>query len=353
MFTGFPGCKIWYYPAVDLLLSSGGNVTDPRQIVFLDPNELISDPNIRRQEGDLRGLAATIREFGVLEPLGVRNTADGYRLVYGNRRRAAAIMVGLREVPCIILEDRAEDDYVIHQLVENLQRRQLGDMEQAEGLATIRRRMAHRDPKLSETELDERVGRLVGLSARTVQRYLSLRELPAEIRDLIQDEELSVSQAQHLRQISQPQRQIELARVAVQYDLSAAIVRDAVASMNARRTLTALEAVSLPGRVQPLPEPDEAEDSNIVSLDAAGSDDVAAAEDGTGFRAKPKLLRNMGAFDDELDRLLRSVNEGALDRAIKRDVQRVAATIEQVQLLARSLEMKAAALGKRKRKGAA
>jgi ParB family chromosome partitioning protein len=330
-------------------------VTEARQIVYLDPNELISDPNVRRQEGDLRGLAATIREFGVLEPLGVRNTPDGYRLVYGNRRRAAAIMVGLREVPCIILEDRAEDDYVIHQLVENLQRRQLGDMEQAEGLATIRRRMAHRDPKLSETELDERVGRLVGLSARTVQRYLSLRELPAEIRDLIQDEELSVSQAQHLRQISQPQRQIELAKVAVQFDLSAAIVRDAVAAMNARRTLTALEAISLGGRVQPLPGPEEAEqeESNIVPLDAAGDNEIVASEDGAGFRVKPRLVRNMGAFDDELDRLVRSVNEGALDRAIKKDITRANATLEQVQALARALEEKVAALGKRRRKGAA
>jgi len=195
----------------------------------------------------------------------------------------------------------------------------------------------------------------VGLSARTVQRYLSLRELPAEIRDLIQDEELSVSQAQHLRQISSPQRQVELARVAVQFDLSAAIVRDAVAAMNARRTLSAVEAISLQGRVQPLPEPEEteADESNVISLDAAADNEIVAAEDGSGFRVKPRLLRNMGAFDDELDRLYRSVNEGALDRAIKKDIPRLTATLEQVHALAKALEEKVAALGKRKRKGAA
>jgi ParB family chromosome partitioning protein len=322
-----------------------------REIVYLDPNILIPDPNVRRQDGDLRGLAATIREFGVLEPLGVRKVKDGYRLVYGNRRRAAAILAGLKEVPCIILEDRAEDDYVIHQLVENMQRRQLGDMEQAEGLAMIRRRLAHRDPRLSDSELDERVGRLVGLSARSVQRYLQLRELPAEVRDLIQDEELSVSQAQHLRLIYQPQRQIELARIAVQYDLSAAAVREAAEQMARRRTLSALEAISLAGRVQPLPLSEEerlaaeAEQESDAATEAP--EDEKASEPVGPVQARPRFIRGLGTFDDEIERLMYSVHQGMLDRSIRRSPKALDSTIERVRALLLALEQRAALLRER------
>jgi ParB family chromosome partitioning protein len=301
---------------------------------------------VRRQEGDLRGLAATIREFGVLEPLGVRKVGDGYRLVYGNRRRAAAILAGLTEVPCIILEDRAEDDYVIHQLVENMQRRQLGDMEQAEGLAMIRRRLAHRDPRLSESELDERVGRLVGLSARSVQRYLQLRELPAEVRDLIQDEELSVSQAQHLRLIAQPHRQAELARLAVQYDLSAAAVREAAEQMARRRTLSALEAISLAGRVQPLPPTDEDPlDAQVEREETAIASSEAKA--GEPSPARPRFIRGLGTFDDEIERLLHAVHQGMLDRAIRRNPRALKETTERVRALLVALEQRATLLRER------
>ncbi|MCS6803328.1 MAG: ParB/RepB/Spo0J family partition protein [Chloroflexota bacterium] len=317
----------------------------PREIVYLDPHLLVPDPNVRRQEGDLRGLAATIREFGVLEPLGVRKVGDGYRLVYGNRRRAAAILAGLKEVPCIILEERAEEEYLIHQLVENMQRRQLSDMEQAEGLALIRRRMAQRDPRLSESELDERVGRLVGLSARSVQRYLQLRELPAEVRDLLQDEELSVSQAQHLRLLSQPQRQIELARVAVQYDLSAAAVRDAAEQMARRRTLSALEAISLAGRVLPLPPVDEElpadEDEGEKSVTPLPNDTVG---EGVPLQGRPRFIRGLGTFDDEIERLLHAVHQGMLDRAIRRSPKALERTIDRVRALMLALEQRAALL---------
>ncbi len=322
-----------------------------REIVYLDPNLLIPDANVRRQDGDLRGLAATIREFGVLEPLGVRKVDDTYRLVYGNRRRAAAILAGLKEVPCIILEDRAEDDYVIHQLVENMQRRQLGDLEQAEGLAMIRRRLVHRDPKLTDGELDERVGRLVGLSARSVQRYLQLRELPAEVRDLIQDEELSVSQAQHFRLLHQPQRQVELAKLAIQYDLSAAAIRDAAEQMARRRSLSALEAISLAGRTQPLPLTEEevlAAEEAQEAEESGGSEPAAintTAE--TPGQARPRFIRGLGTFDDEIERLLYSVHQGMLDRSIRRSPKALDETVERVRGLLGALEQRAAQLRER------
>lgn len=304
-----------------------------QEIVHVDPNALIPDPNVRRHEGDLRGLAATIREFGVLEPLGVRKGPDGYHLVYGNRRRAAAILAGVQTVPCVVLEARAEDDYVIHQIVENLQRRDLSDMEQAEGFALIRRRLVHREPALSEREIDERISRLVGLSARTISRYLALRELPAEVRDLIQDEELSVSQAQHLHQIPQAARQVELAQAAVEYDLSAAAIRDAAVLMTQRRSLTALEAISAPGRIQPMPVEEEEEFEEIPVIEP--SVPVVPVE-----TPRPRLIRTFGVFDDEIERMSRSIRNGGLDRAIKRDPRRLETAIQSLRVLLADLEHK-------------
>ena len=77
-----------------------------RRIVYINPRDLLpSKDNVRSDPGDLAGLAETIREHGILQPLGVMREGDAYRIIYGNRRRDAAIVVGLDRVPCLVLED--------------------------------------------------------------------------------------------------------------------------------------------------------------------------------------------------------------------------------------------------------
>ena len=63
-------------------------------------------------------------------------------MVYGNRRRAAAILAGLPAVPCLPLPQQDGPDPLVAQLLENMQRRDLNDMEKAEGLARLRRFLA-------------------------------------------------------------------------------------------------------------------------------------------------------------------------------------------------------------------
>ena len=84
----------------------------------------------------LTELADSIREYGILQPLTVRKTAGGYELVAGERRLRAARMAGLTEVPCLLLgiDDRQSGMIA---LVENLQRRDLDYLEEAEGLARL------------------------------------------------------------------------------------------------------------------------------------------------------------------------------------------------------------------------
>src|SRR5687768_692928 len=112
-------------------------------LVLIDPRRIQPDPDNVRRDGadDLEGLAESIREHGLLQPLGVARENGSFRVVYGNRRRAAAIKAGLAEVPCLMVESSAEDR-LVRQILENLQRRELGDMDKAEGFARLRRNLA-------------------------------------------------------------------------------------------------------------------------------------------------------------------------------------------------------------------
>ena len=87
----------------------------------------------------LQELADSIRQHGILQPLTVRKTAEGLELVAGERRLRAARLAGLREVPCsVITVDEAQSGMLA--LVENLQRRDLDYLEEAEGLANLMER---------------------------------------------------------------------------------------------------------------------------------------------------------------------------------------------------------------------
>src|SRR5262249_36050853 len=205
------------------------------KLLYLDPRVLEADPNgVREDPGNVDGLAATISEHGLLQPLGVLEAGHGrYRVVYGNRRREAAVQLGLERVPCIILD--ADDPHtLIQQLTENVQRQDLNDLEKARAFARLREQLTNGqlrnegDPSTSSGQassgqaLDEATARAVGLSARTVRRYLGLLELPEEVQVLLRAGDLSVTQAQHLRRIPNPRTQVELARAAVEEGMSAA-----------------------------------------------------------------------------------------------------------------------------------
>ena len=86
--------------------------------------------------GGLQELAGSIRQYGVLQPLTVRKAGGAYELVAGERRLRAARLAGLTEVPCL-LADVDEEASGMLALVENLQRRDLDYIEEAEGLQKL------------------------------------------------------------------------------------------------------------------------------------------------------------------------------------------------------------------------
>ena len=111
--------------------------TTKTKLIELDPNDVTVDTNVRRDLGDLRGLIRSVREVGVLEPaVVVGNDEGGYTLLFGHRRRAAAIAAE-RLLPCVVASDVDDAQRIARQLAENLHRKELSTAEEAAAYAQL------------------------------------------------------------------------------------------------------------------------------------------------------------------------------------------------------------------------
>ena len=116
------------------------------------------------REEALGDLADSIRQHGILQPLSVRRVGGGYELIAGERRLRAAQMVGLGEIPCIVMnmDDR---ESAMAAMVENLQRQDLDFVEEAQGISALMEQWS-----MSQ----EQVARLLGKSQSAVANKLRL-----------------------------------------------------------------------------------------------------------------------------------------------------------------------------------
>lgn len=126
------------------------------RVLFLPLGAIRPNPAQPRQRFSpdaLEELAASIRIYGILQPLTVRRTGTGYALIAGERRLRAAQSAGLTEVPCIVMQmDDREAEMAA--MVENLQRADLDFVEEAQG---IRRMMRHWN--LSQEQAAQAIGK--------------------------------------------------------------------------------------------------------------------------------------------------------------------------------------------------
>jgi ParB family chromosome partitioning protein len=146
-------------------------------------------PRRRFSEEDLRELAESIRERGVLQPLLVREVGAGtYELVAGERRLRAARMAGLKEVP-VLVKALSDEEALSVALIENLQREDLNPLEEAEGYRRLMEEFGFSQ---------EEVARRVGKDRSTVANALRLLRLPEEIKEDLWEGRLSAGHARAL-----------------------------------------------------------------------------------------------------------------------------------------------------------
>lgn len=144
--------------------------------IFLIPQESIApNPNQPRQRFDydeLEGLAQSIRQNGILQPITVRQTETGFELISGERRLRAARLVGLTKIPAIIAEIDNKNSAVFS-LIENLQRQDLDCFEEAEAIDRL-----VTDYGMSREELSRKLGK----APSTLSNKLRLLRLPEDMR---------------------------------------------------------------------------------------------------------------------------------------------------------------------------
>jgi len=153
-------------------------------LLYLRPEDISPNPVQPRRHFDQEALAElseSIRSYGILNPLTVRQRGGRYELVAGERRLRAARMAGLRELPCILLDVDLEDAGLIA-LVENLQRKDLDFLEEAEGLRQLIDRFG-----LSQEDAARRIGK----SQSAVANKLRLLRLPGDILEALRDNGLT------------------------------------------------------------------------------------------------------------------------------------------------------------------
>jgi ParB family chromosome partitioning protein len=176
---------------------------------LLDANR--RQPRHRFDDAGLEELSKSIRRTGILQPVLVTKEGGRFRIVAGERRVRAARLAGLSEVPVIVREGVTDRDHLLLALVENVQRKDLTALEEAEAYRHLKD-----DFGLTQEDVAERVGK----DRATVANALRLLKLPAAVRAALEEGALSAGHARALLALPSAADQEQLAKEVVRRGLS-------------------------------------------------------------------------------------------------------------------------------------
>ncbi len=222
------------------------------KVVLVDCNSIRPNPFQPRRGFDkeeLDGLAESIKNQGLLQPIILRKKLDGYEIVSGERRFRALRQLGHDKIPCIIKPKIADREMIEMALVENIQREDLNEIEQA---AAFQKLML--ECGLSHEELSKKVGK----SRSAITNTLRLLKLPEELQRRLIRGELTMGHARALLSVEGDLEQKALGERIVSENLSVREVEEIVQHGRQRRTF--LKAGS--SKKRPL----EHQDPNMVVL---------------------------------------------------------------------------------------
>jgi len=201
----------------------GGELYVPIDKVDVNPRQ----PRNQLKVGDLEELAASIREYGVLQPLMVSYDAqtDQYTLIAGERRWRAALMAGLNTVP-VIVRQVSDQQRLEMALIENIQRADLSPLETAEAY-----RQLSEDFNLSHEEIAARVGK----SRTSVTNTLRLLKLPEQVQIALAENKISEGHARALLSLESPSAQLAALQITIREELSVRQVEALVKKLGGHR----------------------------------------------------------------------------------------------------------------------
>jgi ParB family chromosome partitioning protein len=177
---------------LDALLGSKPPDAISRREVIYKPVEFIR-PNSKQprkffDESSIEELAASIKEKGILQPILVRPDGEKFEIVFGERRFRAALKAGLKEVPVMII-DMTEGEALEAAIIENVHRKDLNPIEEAEAYQYMMEKFG-----LTQEELSKKIGK----SRPAIANVLRLLKLPENIKEILRTGEITEGHARAL-----------------------------------------------------------------------------------------------------------------------------------------------------------
>lgn len=190
-----------------------GEISKGEQLRYIDISKIYANPNQPRKKFDetsLQELAASIKSHGVVQPIVVNKTDDGFMIIAGERRWRAAKMADIGQIPCIV-KSYGEKQIKEIAIIENLQREDLNPIEAARAIKQLME-----EYKFTQETVADRVGK----SRPAIANFLRLLTLPNHVLDLVESDLLSAGHARCLIPIPTTEERIKTADYAVRKKLS-------------------------------------------------------------------------------------------------------------------------------------
>jgi len=190
-------------------------------------------PRKKFDEKELTNLKNSIIENGVIQPISVRKSINGYELIAGERRVRAAILAGLKKIPAIIRDVDTDLKMLELALLENLMRSDLNPIETANAF----------DLLLQDHELtQEEIGKKMGMDRATVANYLRLLKLPIPIQDELSKAKTTMGHAKAILGLGTKQKMLQAWEIVKKRNLTVRETEKLVRDIE-------LGLISLPGSI--------------------------------------------------------------------------------------------------------
>ena len=257
------------------------NSTAKEEIVELKLSELRPNPYQPRKKFDedkLKELSESIKEHGVFQPIIVKKSIKGYEIIAGERRFRASKLAGKETIPAII-RDFSDEMMMEIALLENLQRENLNAIEEAVAYKKLLRSL-----KITQEELSKKLGK----SRSYITNMLGLLELPSSVKQMIQEDKISMSHARALSKIKNPEDIESLANKIINEGLN---VRDI-------ENITKNDSIEKKHKITTTRQTSEYKELESIMSDKLG----------TKVKIKNRKLEINFTNDNDLNRILEIIN---------------------------------------------
>ncbi|MFA6194289.1 MAG: ParB/RepB/Spo0J family partition protein [Patescibacteria group bacterium] len=190
-------------------------LNDGDRILRISPDRIVINPQQPRthfSESALNDLAESIKQHGIIQPLVVTKKGDNYELIAGERRWRSAKMIGLKEVPVIVREEKEQKKLEIA-LIENLQRENLNPLETARAYKRL----------IDEFNItQEEAAKKVGKARSSVANALRLLTLPLAVQEALASGKITEAHAKYLMGLENEAKQLTMLKKIIRQNLTVA-----------------------------------------------------------------------------------------------------------------------------------